>query len=613
MFRAKILVILVFILTISWLNSLAQKEDVRKLLKEKLRGIEETRPTVPQEAVIQEIIDAYKAKDYDRIVILEKKLSKLAELKPEEMLILAEGLWLAGEADRAIDWAKRVASLRRETVDACRANFIVLSSLYLLEKTKEAKNLKEELKRGFCGEVLATEIPLLEFLYEGKEFEGEIEKVKKLISQVLYAQFNNLLKKGKLDQAEKTAYRYFALTGDYVQGGEFFFKLAEAYLAKGDRALVKSYYQLVISEWDLSRASFLSKFRLYQLAYERARGREPLPQRTYEDLLGYITQIKSKYGSLPIAEEASALEFEIYYDLKNWERARSSIKEFLSKYPESNRVQRVKELFCKVMVNLSKDLLEKKRLGAAQAVVTEDEELLQDTRCGDPFYLIGDVYFQNLAYLGSLGPFAKALLFGVNKDNKGELLLKLSFIAFQKGETALFQELFSQLERSYKREVSDNPYYLYLKAYQISASDLKGALSLFEKVCFLALPSYLKIDLINHIYRQAIARGNLGLAYDILKHPAFNAKESDYVLLLSLSFNRDLRLFEAVFAEALKKYPDSPGILLISALYYEKKGNLKESAKAWQRLSQQNSELASLGQRQKKLEELFDKARGLVY
>jgi hypothetical protein len=167
MFRAKILVILVFILTISWINSLAQREDIRKLLKEKLQAIEETRPTVPQETIIQEIIVAYKAKDYDRIVILEKKLSKLAELKPEEMLILAEGLWLAGEAHRAVDWAKRVASLRRETVDACRANFIVLSSLYLLEKTKEAKNLKEELKGGFCGEILATEIPLLEFLYEG--------------------------------------------------------------------------------------------------------------------------------------------------------------------------------------------------------------------------------------------------------------------------------------------------------------------------------------------------------------------------------------------------------------------------------------------------------------
>jgi len=35
--------------------------------------------------------------------------------------------------------------------------------------------------------------------------------------------------------------------------------------------------------------------------------------------------------------------------------------------------------------------------------------------------------------------------------------------------------------------------------------------------------------------------------------------------------------------------------------------------KAWQRLAKQNSDLATLGQTQKKLEELFDKARGLVY
>jgi len=613
MFRAKILIILLFILTITWMNTFAQKEDLRKLLKEKLRGLEETRPTIPQDTVIQEIMNAYKAKDYDRIVHLEKKLYRLAELKPEEMLVLAEGLWLAGEAERAIDWAKRVASLRRGTVDACRANFIVLSSLYFLERTKEARSLKEELKEGFCGETLGTEIALLEFTYEGKPFEGDAERAKNLLSKPLYAQFNYSFKKGRLDQAEKNAYRYFALTGDYRQGGEFFFKLAEAYLAKGDTALAKSYYQLVISEWDLSKESFLSKFRLYQFAYERARGREPLPQKTYEDLLGYITQIKSKYGSMPIAEEASALEFEIYYDLKNWEKARRSIKEFLSKYPESKRVERAKELYCKVMLSLSKDLLEKKRLGVAQALLTEDEELLQDTRCGEPFYLLGETYFQNLAYSGSLAPYAKALLFEVDRDTKREVLLKLAFIAFQKGEKALFQELFSQLEKKYKREVSESPYYLYLKAYQISASDLKGALSLFEKVRFSPLPSYLKVDLINHIYRQAVERGNLGLAYDILKHPAFNAKERDYVLILSLSFNRDPKLFEAVFAEALKKYPESPGILLISALYYEKKGNLKKSAEAWQRLSKQNSELANLGQRQIKLEELFDRARGLVY
>ncbi len=613
MFRAKILIILIFLLTVTWINSLAQKEDIRKLFKEKLRGLEESRPTISQETVIQEIINAYKAKDYDRIELLEKKLYRLAELKPEEMQVLAEGLWLAGEADRAIDWAKRVASLRRGTVESCRANFIVLSSLYLLERTKEVKSLKEELKEGFCGETLGTEIALLEFTFEGKPFEGDVERAKKILSQLLYAQFNYSLKRGRLDQAEKNAYRYLALTGDYLQGGEFFFKLAEAYLRKGDTALAKSYYQLVISEWDLSKESFLSKFRLYQLAYERARGREPLPQRTYEDLLGYITQIKLKYGSLPIAEEASALEFEIYYDLKNWEKARKSIKEFLSKYFESKRVQRAKELYCKVMVNLSKDLLEKKRLGTAQALLTEDEDLLQDTQCGEPFYLLGEVYFQNSAFSGSLGPYAKALLFGVDKDKKRDLLLKISFVAFQKGEKALFQELFSYLEKNYKREVLENPYYLYLKAYQISASDLKGALTLFEKVRFSSLPSYLKVDLINHIYRQAIARGNLGLAYDILQHPGFKAKESDYVLLLSLSFNRDPKLFEAVFAEAVKKYPESPGILLISALYYEKKGNLRESAKAWQRLSQQNSELANLGQRQKKLEELFDKARGLVY
>jgi len=540
-------------------------------------------------------------------------LPRRAELKIEEMQAIAESLWLAGEIERAVDWAKRIVSLRRGTLDACRANLIILSSYYLLEKHKEAKALKEEMKGGYCGESLASELSLLEFLNEGKQFEGDADKAKKVLAPFLYAKFNYLLKKGSLEQAEKTAYRYLALTGDYYKGSEFFFKLGEAYLKKGDRSTAKRYYQLVISEWDLTKESLPAKFRLYQFAYEKARGREALPKKTYEDLLGFITMIKSKYEELPIAEEASVLEFEIYFDLKSWNSLRSSAKDFLSKFPNSQKVERAKELYCKAMIELTKNFVINKRLKSAQEILAEDEHLLQDTKCGDAFYMFGDFYFQNHAYLGSLGPFTKALLCGVDKSLKAGHLLKLAFLAFQKGEKDLFKEIFLQLERKYKSEVSEDPYYLYLKAYELSSTDLKSALNLFERVRFSPLPTYLKSDLINYVYKQAVGKGNLNFAYEVLKHPAFNAKESDYVLLLTLSFNKDPKLFEAVFADALKKYPDSPRILLISALYYEKKGNLKESVKAWQRLAKQNSDLATLGQTQKKLEELFDKARGLVY
>ena len=48
MFRAKILVILVFMLTISWINSLAQREDIRKLLKESYRELKKQDQQFPK-------------------------------------------------------------------------------------------------------------------------------------------------------------------------------------------------------------------------------------------------------------------------------------------------------------------------------------------------------------------------------------------------------------------------------------------------------------------------------------------------------------------------------------------------------------------------------------
>ncbi len=604
----------IFVLYLSY--ALAEKEDLRKSIQERLKGLErgeETKIFHPPEELLQKIINQYKIKNYEEVARLEKRLPKLAELSPEEMRILAESLLKAGEPERAIEWGKRIASLKRGTKEECEANFIILQALYLLDKVAQAKEYKEKLQEDLCQKELAVPLTIFSYLYEKAKLSGDSQRLIKAFAEVSYPRISYFLAKGKLDLAEKEIYTYLSLTGNYRQGGELFLKLAEAYFRLGHTAKAKVFYQLVISEWDLTQEAFIAKYRLYQIAYLSAKDKRLLPAKTIEDLLGYLKQLKTKYEGTKLAEEADLLEGEIYYNQKNWRMARSSLKDFLQKYQDSPSYNQTKDRFCEVEKLLQRSLIEKGKISEPKKLLAEDEPLLREFKCGDPFLPLANFYFDNYAYTASLEYFTKALIYGLSSGEKKDTLEKISFVSQTLRETELANEILAYLGKNFKKESEPSPYLLYLKTLELLKKDPQAAFNNFTKLRATNLPSYLKANLLNRIFLSSIEKENLSLAYQILTHPVYNPSEDDFILFLALVLKRNLKLFSEVYPLAKKKFPSSPRLLFLSALYQEKIGRLKESEKNWKELSSQSNNLAILGEAQKKIEELFDNSRGLVY
>lgn len=300
------------------INSLAQPEGKGELLKKFLHN--DTLLSPEFEGTIKEIREAYRIKDFERIVNLHRHLPTLVQLSPEELLIIGESYFRVGEPEKALDLVERALSLRRGTELACEASLLRVKIFLILGREREAKKELFNLEENYCKESLGEKLLLLK---------NYLLKRGKPLDELLEAKLNYYLKKGLVKEAEREIFEYLNLTGNYNKGKEFFYKLAEAYYERKEILKAKKYYQLIITEWDPSKESFLSKFRLYQIAYERATIKELLPPKTIEDLLLYIALIKSKYPKEKIAEEASFLEIKIYYEKKDWERARERAKEFL--------------------------------------------------------------------------------------------------------------------------------------------------------------------------------------------------------------------------------------------------------------------------------------------
>ncbi len=608
--RFWVVFLLVFIflnLLINLLSGQTKEEIIKRFLFNAV-------PPIQDSESIKELERALQIKDCQKVIQILGKVSFFPDLTPEELLGIGKCFFKRGELEKASDYAQRVISLRRETELACLAQLLKVKSFYLLGKEKEVLAEFKEIEESFCNKTFSEKISSIKSLYFTKKYENLRGTVGKSELEDYYsAQIFFWLKKEDPKKAETLTFEYLSLSGDYTKGKELLFPIAEFYFRKGDRGTAKKYYQLIITEWDPSKEALLSKFRLYQIAYEAIKIKELLPSKMLEDLLGYIKQIKISFPQEELAEEAGFLEVQIYFDKKNWEFGRRFAKEFIDKYPSSSYLPEVNRLYCQSSLSLISNYFWQGKIGDLQKIAEEEKNYLKGSKCGDFYYALGSEFYIYKIYSLSAYYFLYAYDIEMSIDNLPDYFLKLAFIAELKGERARSAFFLDFLEKKWKNKIETSSEYLYLKTLHTFFKDLKGALGYLEKALETKLPLSYKEELIFLAFRNALQENQLNLAYQLLQNPFYRAKEEDFLSLLYASFTTNFKLFEEVLGVAKKRYPDSAKIAWISAYYLEKKGEIKESRDLWEKLAELPGWENQLAQQYKKLQELTERSQKLIY
>ncbi len=561
-----------------------------------------------EEEALKNLRKFYATKDYDKVIKEYERLGLFVRLDPEDFLRIAEAYFYRGYPEKAVDLAERAQSLRRGTFLFCEAAILKIKALLVLERNKEAESQLKELKGTFCEERVGNKLQVLETFLKEKISEREF------LREFYEAKFNYLLLKGKVKEAEGVAYDFLNLTGQYSQGKNFFFKLAEAYFKQGEINKAKKYYQLIITEWDLTKEASISKFRLYQITYERAKIKELLPPKTIEDLLMYITQIKTKYSDdKELVEEASFLEIKIQFDRKNWERTRELAKEFWKAYPQSKYFSDVKKFYCEASVSIVPQYFLTGRIKSLRDLAENESEYFRESSCGDFYYALGKEFFKYRLYGVSLDYFLSAYDLKMSPENEPDYYLKLTYLAQNYGEEEIFKLLWEKLNTKYGKKLENEPLYLYLHAKVVIKGNLEGALSIIQKIPEEKNSLPLKEELYYLAFLEALRENKFLKAYEILQLPYVEADSLDYVLILSETVEKSPDIFERVLKEALKKFPDNQEIKFLEAYYLERKGDLKKNKELLQWLATKRDYFSAFAKQQQKLLELTKRVQELVY
>ncbi len=594
-------------------SSLAKERGENK--REVIRGILYNASSFTPEAdSLKKITEAYKEKAYERVIKLYQKLPPFTQIAPEEFLIVAESYFKIGDLDKALDLAERAHSLRRGTQIACEASLLKTKSLLILGKEKEALKELSGLEESYCKDVLEEKIELIKIYINQKGREGlDFKKYSSFIEEIFEAKINYLLKKGWIKEAEREIFNFLNLTGFYQRGKDFFYKLAEAYYEKGDISKAKKYYRLIITDWDPSKEAFFAKFRLYQIAYERAILKELLPPKTIEDLLLFISQIKTKYSEEKIAEEAAFLEVKIYFEKKDWERARKSAKEFFKRYEESSFRSKVRDYFCQASFNLVPEVFARGKISELQEIARNDWDLFKREACGDFYYALGSVFFNYKLYTQALYYLLFTYDINLSRKHLPDYYLKLAFLSLEKTERELSQMLFNYIKKTWKDTLKSKPEFLYLETYFALERDLTLGIKLLMDLLSSDIASYYKKNLLYKAFLQAVEAKKYNIALTLLQNPHYNATLKDYLVLLSDTLDKDPQFFEKLLREAKEKFPKNDKLLFLEAYHLERKGNLKARAELWGKLDQSKDWEGKLVQQYEKMQKLSERARNLVY
>ncbi|MGC8871554.1 MAG: tetratricopeptide repeat protein [Caldimicrobium sp.] len=572
--------------------------------------------TSDQERILKEIRKAFVNKEYKKVIEEFEKIGLFLRVNAEDMFLLSQAYLYTGNPEKAIDLAERTQSLKRGTSLYCEAGLLKVKALLILDKKPEAEKVLRELKGSFCVEEFKEKMNILESIAKNKIWEEDLSSklLKEYLEELYEDRFNYLILKGKTKEAEKLAFEFINLTGDYRRGKDFFFKLAETYFKSGKIDEAKKYYQLIITEWDLTKEATISKFRLYQITYEKAKIKELLPPKTLEDLLMFITQIKTKYTEdKDLVEEASFLEIKVNFDRKNLERVRELSKEFIRGYSQSKYLSEVKKLYCEASVLIVSQYFLGGKVKTLREIAENEDEYLRESACGDFYYALGKEFFTYRIYGVSLDYFLTAYTYNLSKNNIPDLYLKLAYLADLYGETEIFKLLWEKVNQNLKEDLRSSPLFLYLKAKSIMDKNLKEALSIIKNLPYEKDFILLRKELYYKAYTKALEDKNYALAYEILRDSSFGNDPNGYILILSETLDRAPDFFEKILKEALEKFPQNREIRFLEVYYLTKKGDLKKSKEIMETLLKEKDYFSFYAKQQQKIQNLTQRVQEIVY
>ncbi|MCX8041697.1 MAG: hypothetical protein N3A56_04300 [Thermodesulfobacteriaceae bacterium] len=569
------------------------------------------------ERILEEILASYQKGNYERVKNLAKKLSPYFILRAEENLILAESFLKTGEPDKTLILANKVVTVKRGTREACLAESLSIKALLVLEKFSEAQGKISKFLESYCEEDLKSEIAVFEkFLkkYPWEKWSPEEIKIwTKSGLEIYKLRALYLIQKNQLERAEKEISYYLNLSGKYLEGEELFFKLAEGYFKIGKRDQAKRFYELLITEWDLTKSALFSKFRLYQIVYERAPIKKLLPSQTVRDLLFYISQIKSKYSEEEIAEEAHLVETRVFTEEKEPEKAYLSAVEFINKYGESKFLPEVLQTYCKNFSQFLNSKIVKSELIEVFNLEKLNKEYIERSKCGEVYYSIGEIFW-NYGVLNSASyTYIKAWEQGISKDLEPFLYFKLAFLAKETGEEEIFKDLLRLIEKRYFSLFKEDPLYTYLKFFYELENNLPSAERFLSKLINSSLKLELKRKALVSIWHRCIILKNYEKALEYLQNPYFPLQPENFIVLLSETLENKPKLFPKVLEKAKEKYPENVHLKWIEAYFLEREGKIEKALSLWKDLAENLGLEGELAKSYNKWQELVEKSRKISF
>ncbi len=603
MCRLKKILLVIFLILISKLAFAQNETFYNPLIQIQEEG----------EKLVKQMEKAYKRKRYKEVIEISKKISILFPLTAKENLMIAESYLRLGYPQKAIEYANRVLFLRKGTFEACEARLIQLESLIVLNQLKGIKKQIKNYLNSFCGERFGNQAKAL-LHYLGIKNQVNSKLLRDEVGKVVKARALYLLRNNKPEEARKNLFLYLNVYGNLEDASSLFFELAEVYFKNHQREKAKVLYKLIITQWEGSKEAFLSKFRLYQIAYEQILIKELVPKETIEALLSYISQIKTRYPKDKIAKEAHLLELEIYHQYKNYKLLRKSAKQFIEKYPKDAVIKKIYKYYCESISNIFKKTYEQKRFDKLFVLEEEDRKFLKKTNCGYPYYILGNVFLDYNFFSYASYEFIQAQELGVDKKIEPDLLLKLSLVAHETGEEQLFKKLFSLIISKYKKKLlKKDPFYLYLQTIYESYKDFNTAQNYLKLALNSNLPQFYKQELLKFFRDRALILKNYEKALEYTENPLFKAQPEDFILLLLSSFENNPQIFEKILKKAKKRFPENFRIKWIEAYYLEKHGKIKAADKIWQELKKGSQYSSKIAESYEKLKKLIEKTYNLAF
>lgn len=558
-------------------------------------------------------------KPQETVKLLEP-LSISYELPDESLLLLAKAYLKLKDFGKALFYARLVEKKTSRRDLSCQAKGIVAKA-YLANRIK-AKAVKkaQEILESACSDKVKAQA--LEVLIEGGYSPEEIQNFfRKFPALKLYAPkfFRHLgdfyLSRKKLEKAEKAYFRYLNLSGEEEEAPAILFKLAEAYFHQNRLRRARFYYELLLTAWPhLDEAKF-AKFRLYHLNYifHKKLGLPTLKERKV--LIPLINELRKKYPTNKITEEAQVLEVRLYLEDKKPDKAFFTAIDFIKRYPQSKMINEVYGLLCEADSLYLQKLYGEKKDFEILALDREYQEFLKSATCGPHFYWLGKLFEKYHLETQAKYYLIQAYEFGVPKGWEPELTLVLAEKAIVSGKVEVATQLLKLLIQKYPF-YAQNPTYLYLKGlYAYKTGRWLEARKFFKKILSQKkLSPEIKSKTLSSFFSLALKSKDIDLAFELLKDQDFPSGENEFAFLIQMTLeNEDYLRAKKILAFAEKRFPDSVTLKWLKGLLLERLGQENEALGVWKELSGKETTEGKLAQGILRSLELVEEAREVIY